>query len=75
VSDESGNVQIINSDGVVVYTDAEAITEAMNFTRLSQDDVQFAVQLNGNEVKNLYLGDQLIDSQWEKLIQRVMSRQ
>ena len=64
VSDESGNVQIINSDGVVVYTDAEAITEAMNFTRLSQDDVQFAVQLNGNEVKNLYLGDQLIDSQY-----------
>lgn len=64
VSDESGNVQIINSDGVVVYTDAEAITETMEFTRLSQDDVQFEVQLNGNVVKNLYLGDQLIESQY-----------
>ena len=32
VTDAGGNITVINSDGVVVYTDAEAITEAVSFT-------------------------------------------
>mgnify|MGYP000560778045 CR=1 FL=1 len=62
VTDASGNITVINSDGVVVYTDAEAITEAMTVTRLDEQDVSFSVKLNGNTVAALYNGDTLIDS-------------
>ena len=62
VTDASGNITVINSDGVVVYTDAEAITEAVSFTKLDGADVSFSVKLNGNTVAALYNGDTLIDS-------------
>ena len=62
VTDASGNVSVINSDGVVVYTDAEAITEAISFTKLDSEDVSFNVNFNGNTVKALYNGDALLDS-------------
>jgi hypothetical protein len=62
VTDVSDNITVVNTDGVVVYTDAEAITEAMTVTRLDGEDVSFAVSLNGNTVKALYNGNTLIDS-------------
>lgn len=62
VTDTSGNITVINSDGVVVYTDAEAITEAVSFTKLDGADVSFRVSLNGNTVAALYNGDALLDS-------------
>ena len=62
VTDVSGNITVVNSDGVVLYTDAEAITEAMTVTRLDEQDVSFSVKLNGNTVAALYNGDTLIDS-------------
>ena len=62
MTDASGNITVINSDGVVVYTDAEAITEAVSFTKLDGADVSFRVSLNGNTVRALYNGDALLDS-------------
>ena len=62
VTDAGGNITVINSDGVVVYTDAEAITEAVSFTKLDGADVSFRVSLNGNTVRALYNGDALLDS-------------
>ena len=62
VTDVSGNITVINSEGVVVYTDAEAITEAVSFTKLDGADASFRVSLNGNTVKALYIGDALLDS-------------
>ena len=62
VTDASDNITVINSDGVVVYTDAEAITEAVSFTKLDGADVSFRVSLNGNTVRALYNGDALLDS-------------
>ncbi len=62
VTDASDNITVINSDGVVVYTDAEAITEAVSFTKLDGADVSFRVSLNGNTVAALYNGDALLDS-------------
>lgn len=62
VTDAGGNVSVINSDGVVVYTDAEAITEAISFTKLDSADVSFRVSLNGNTVAALYNGDAILDS-------------
>ena len=62
VTDASDNITVINSDGVVVYTDAEALTEAVSFTKLDGADVSFRVSLNGNTVRALYNGDAILDS-------------
>ena len=62
VTDVSGNITVINSDGVVIYTDAEAITGAVDFTIRGKADVSFDVRLNGNTVAALYNGDTPIDS-------------
>lgn len=61
-TDNSGNIQVINSSGVVIYTDSEAVTGAIDFTMLGTDDVSFDVKLNGNTVSALYNGGSLIDS-------------
>lgn len=61
-TDISGNVQVINSDGAVIYTDSEAITESVSFIMLSNNDVSFEVKLNGNTVAALYNGDTPIES-------------
>ncbi len=62
VTDASGNVKVINSEGVVVYTDSEAVTEAVSFIRRDDSDVSFDVRLNGNTVAALYNGDTFMDS-------------
>ena len=55
VTDHAGNTTVINSAGIVVYTDAAQQTQDISFTKLSKDDVSFAVSLNGNTVKSLTL--------------------
>lgn len=62
VTDKSGNITVVNSDGVVVYTDAETIRDTVDFTLLDKADVALDVQLNGNTVAVLYNGTALIDS-------------
>ena len=47
---------------MVVYTDAEAITETADFTMLEKTDITLDVKLNGNAVEALYNGDTQIDS-------------
>lgn len=60
VTDAGGNVSVINSDGVVVYTDAEAVTGAMVIRRLDGADASFAVRLNGNTVNAVCNGDRML---------------
>ena len=55
VQDHAGNMTIINSEGIVVYTDAEQDTEEITFTKLSGTDTSFQVTLHGNTVKLLTL--------------------
>ncbi len=62
VTDYSGNIRIVNSEGVTVYTDSEAVTEVIDFTMLNNNDVSFEVKLNGNTVSALYNGTSLVDS-------------
>lgn len=57
VKDKDGNLALINSDGVVVYTDSTADTERISFTRLSDKDVTFQVNLNGNWFDRLLISD------------------
>jgi len=63
VTDNAGNITVVSSDGgVVVYTDSTADTTAISFIKTTTDDVTAKVNLNGNTVKAIYNGTNLIDS-------------
>ena len=60
VTDKSGNITVVNTDGVVLYTDAEAITGAQTFTKNTDFDVVYKLNLNGNFVAKVYNGTEEI---------------
>lgn len=60
VTDQSGNIAVVNTDGVVVYTDAEAVTGAQTFTKNTDFDVVYKLNLNGNFVAKAYNGTEEI---------------
>lgn len=60
VTDMSDNITVVNTDGMVVYTDAEAITGAQTFTKTTDSDVVYKLNLNGNFVAKVYNGTEEI---------------
>ena len=58
VTDESGNVQIIGSEGVVLYTDAEMRSSSVTYVMGSGAEPRFMVNLNGNRISAVYNGTQ-----------------
>ena len=60
VTDNSGNITVVNSDGVVVYTDAEAIIDAETFTMDSDRNVIYGFKPNGNSILAVYNGTEEI---------------
>ena len=58
VTDESGNVQIIDSEGVVLYTDAEMRSSSVTYVMGSDAEPRFRVNLNGNRISAIYNGTQ-----------------
>lgn len=63
VSDAAGNITVVSADGgMVVYTDSTADTPSINYTKTETQDVTAKVNLNGNTVKDIYNGTELIDS-------------
>ena len=56
VADIAGNTVIINSNGIVVYTDAVQETKNLVFTRLADNTLIADVKLNGNTVKKIKCG-------------------
>ena len=63
VSDAAGNIMVVSADGgMVVYTDSTADTPSINYTKTETQDVTAKVNLNGNTVKDIYNGTELIDS-------------
>lgn len=67
-TDKEGNVTVVNADGMVVYTDAEQITERISFTRTSTDDCVFYVKDNGNTVKSITMGGRELVKDTEYLV-------
>ena len=64
-TDKGGNVTVINADGMVIYTDAQPITERINFTRTSTEDSVFYVRDNGNTVKSITMGTRVLEKDTE----------
>lgn len=62
VTDAAGNVTVVSSDGgIVVYTNSAASTSAVRYVKTTVNDVTAEVRLNGNTVKAVYNGTDMVD--------------
>ena len=62
ITDVAGNTVIINSEGIVVYTDATT-SDSVEYTRTTKTDVTSAIELKGNtveEMKNTLISNETI---------------
>lgn len=62
IADKAGNTIVINSKGVVVYTDSLKNTADIEFTKTSTKNVNATVELNGNTVNEIKNGDKVINN-------------
>ena len=59
ITDKAGHSAIINSDGIVVYTDATATAEE-TFTKTSTADVTTGITVNGNTIASVKNGSDIV---------------
>ncbi len=62
VTDQSSNITVVNSDGVVVYTDAEAIAGTKIFIMGLESDIEYYLNMNGNTVSSALNGADELDT-------------
>lgn len=69
IADKAGNVKTLaTSDDIIVYTDSEAVTTNVNYTKTTNESKEVEVKLNGNTIKavrNLTTGYDLSDNDYE----------
>ncbi len=56
ITDNVGNVTYLSSEGIVLYSDAQAVTESVSTTYKAGADKDVTVELNGNTVKSVANG-------------------
>ena len=59
ITDVAGNTVIINSEGIVVYTDATT-SDSVEYTRTTKTDVTSAIELKGNTVEEIRNGNTVL---------------
>ncbi len=59
ITDNAGNFVIINSEGIVVYTDATA-SDSIEYTKTTLSDVTSGIAFNGNTVKAVRNGETVL---------------
>ena len=60
ITDEGGNVTVINSDGIVVYEDSEAVDTEVTYTYKGNSNKDIAVEFNSNTVKSIVCGEKVL---------------
>lgn len=70
LTDHAGNVTVINSDGMVLYTDSVIKTPVLSVQGGSGADAVTEVQLNGNTVESIRLGDRILASGTDYLVDK-----
>ena len=61
VVDNAGNSSIINSDGVVLYSDSTSVTEKLEYTKTTESNLTASVNFNGNVIKNVAIGNDSLE--------------
>ena len=62
VVDNAGREVVLNSEGIVVYADSEAVTESISTTYHAEADKDVEVHFNGNTVKEIKNGNTVLDT-------------
>ena len=62
VTDDSGRYTIVNTDGIVLYTDSVALTDSIVTTFKAGVDKSSTIKLNGNLIKEVKNGSNVLDS-------------
>lgn len=62
ITDYAGNVIIINSANNIVYTDSNITKESIDYTKLSKQDKEITIDLNGNTVKEICVNKTILTS-------------
>lgn len=52
----AGKESFVNSNGIVVFTDPEKVTDSVTYVKGTGNDVEFTVKLNGNSIKAMRNG-------------------
>ena len=60
ITDVAGNTVIINSEGIVVYTDATA-SDSVEYTKTTKTDVTSVIELNENTIKEIKNGNKVLE--------------
>ena len=60
ITDDAGNVTYLNTDGIVLYSDATQDTQNIVFARATTDDVAASVNVNGNTIKEIRNDDYIL---------------
>jgi len=63
VTDNSGNIAVVNSEGVVIYTDAVAISDTKTFLMGTENDIAYNLNMNGNTVSSAFNGADELDAE------------
>lgn len=62
IIDNVGNVTYLSSEGIVLYSDAQAVTESVSTTYKTAKDTDVIVALNGNIVKSVANGTTVLNA-------------
>ena len=62
VTDKVGNVYYVSSQGIVLYTDAQQVTQSITFAKSGTADVTADVALRGNTIDEIYCETTLLTS-------------
>ena len=62
ITDNVGNVTYLNSEGIVLYSDASAVTQSVTTTYKAEADKEVTIALNGNTVKEIKNGTDVVNS-------------
>ena len=55
IVDEAGNSCVVNSDGIVLYSDSSQATTNLEYTKTTKNNLQAIVNLNGNTIKDIFV--------------------
>lgn len=53
IVDNAGNSCVVNSDGIVLYSDSSQVTTNLEYTKTTKNNLQATVSLNGNTIKDI----------------------
>lgn len=60
IMDHAGNTSYISSDGIVIYSDGEAVTKSIDYTKTTNEDKTIELNLNGNTVNEVRNGNTVL---------------